>query len=54
MDKGSKMLLCMITLILIVIAEKGIPVKFEALDIICYLIVFIVLLVLSEYFITKK
>lgn len=40
MDKGIKLLLCIIATVLIMIAERGIPVKFKRWDTLVYLIGF--------------
>ncbi|HBJ1646059.1 TPA: hypothetical protein LA462_000513 [Clostridium botulinum] len=40
MDKGIKLLLCIIVTVLIMIAERGIPIKLKKWDTLVYLIGF--------------
>lgn len=50
MNRGIKTILCLITIILIMMAEKGVPVKLKKFDFITYGVAFIVLLMSVGYF----
>lgn len=50
MNNGIKTILCLITIILIMMAEKGVPVKLEKFDFIIYGFGLIALLMSVGYF----
>lgn len=49
MDRGLRFILCIVAIILIMIAERGVPIKLKEHDFIVYLITFISLLMMTEY-----
>ncbi len=50
MDKGIKLLLCIIVTVLIMIAERGIPIKLKKWDTLVYLIGFFCLGLITGIF----
>jgi hypothetical protein len=50
MDKEIRFILCIITTILIIISEKGVPVRFTKWDILIYTFVFGILLGICKLF----
>ena len=50
MDKGTKIILCIIATMLISIAERGVPIKFKKWDMLWYAFTFAVFLMIAEVF----